>query len=136
MIKRNLFIPYLSAITAMGSGFEIKEGELILKINPSIYPLERVCATAYVFLDKYYFILDGDKEKEIIVKVKPKNANQDLEKFAYVFFEELLSITNYFNQLEKTKDIIKIVLQRALFSVTPAPHDKEQEKQIEKILQE
>ncbi|HLD87399.1 MAG TPA: hypothetical protein VJB12_05025 [Candidatus Nanoarchaeia archaeon] len=45
----------------MGSGWEIKDEEAILRINPSVYPLERVYATAYIFLDKYYFLLDGDK---------------------------------------------------------------------------
>ena len=119
----------------MGSGFEIKNGELVLRINPNIYPLERVYATAYIFLGKYHFILDGDKEKEIIVKVKSKDSKQDMDKFAHEFFEEILSITNYFNQLEKNKDIIKIVLQKALFSVTPKPLGKEEEKQMEKILQ-
>lgn len=117
----------------MGSGFEIKEGELILRINPKVYSLERVYSTAYVFLGKYYFILDGDKEKEIIIKIKPKDPKQNLEKFAYRFFEEMLSITNYFNQLEKNKDIIKMVLQRALFSINPTPLTGEQEKEIQNL---
>ena len=120
----------------MGSGFEIKGGELVLRINPKVYPLERVYATAYVFLDKYYFILDGDKDKEIIIKIKSKNPKQDLEKFAYKFFEEMLSITNYFNQFEKNKDIIKMILQKALFSLTPDPLEKEQEEEIKKLEEE
>jgi len=120
----------------MGSGFEIKNGELILKINPKVYPLERVYATAYIFLDKYYFILDGDKEKEIILKVKPKDQKQNMEKFSYEFFEEMLSITNYFNQYEKNKDMIKLILQRALFSLIPEPASKELEKEYEKLHQE
>jgi len=120
----------------MGSGFEIKGNELVLRINPKVYPLERVYATAYVFLDKYYFILDGDKETEIIVRIKPKNPKQDLEEFAYKFFEEILSITNYFNQFEKNKDIIKMILQKALFSLTPDSLEKEQEEEIKKLEEE
>ncbi|MBI2134883.1 hypothetical protein HYU09_02755 [Candidatus Woesearchaeota archaeon] len=120
----------------MGSGFEVKNGELVLRINPEVYSLERVYATAYIFLDKYYFILDGDKNKEIIVKIKPKDAKQDLEKFAYKFFEEMLSITNYFNQFEKNKDVISMVLQRALFSITPKPLTGKEDKEIKKLDEE
>lgn len=117
----------------MGSGFEIKEGEAILKINPKVYPLERVYATAYIFLDKWHIILDGDKDSEIILKARPKNGKDDPEGFANRFFEEMLSITNYFNQLEKNKDVINLVLQRALFSVTPPPLTPEQQKEIQKL---
>jgi His-Xaa-Ser system protein HxsD len=120
----------------MGSGFEIKGDELVLRINPKVYPIEKVYATAYIFLDKFYFILDGDKEKEVIVRIKPKEPKQDLEKFAHRFFEEMISITNYFNQFEKNKDIIKIVLQRALFSTIPTPLGKEQEEKIKKLEEE
>lgn len=118
----------------MGTGFEIKGDELILRINPKIYPVDRIYATAYVFLDKYYFIFDGDREKEVVLRIKPKQ-KADLEKFAFEFFEEMLSITNYFNQFEKNRDVINMVLQRALFSVAPQPLSKEEQRQIEKILQ-
>ena len=120
----------------MGSGFEAKDGELILKVNPKIYPLERIYATAYVFLDKYYFIFDGDKEKEVILRVKPKNPEQNMEKFAYDFFEEMLSITNYFNQLEKNKDVINLVVKRALFSLIPDPENKELEEEFDRLHKE
>lgn len=120
----------------MGSGFEAKDGELILKVNPKIYPLERIYATAYVFLDKYYFIFDGDREKEIILRVKPKNPEKNMEKFAYDFFEEMLSTTNYFNQLEKNKDVINMIVKRALFSLIPEPKNKELEEEFEKLQQE
>ncbi|HII64068.1 TPA: hypothetical protein HA295_04765 [Candidatus Woesearchaeota archaeon] len=111
----------------MGSGFEVKDGKLRIRINPQVYPLERVYATAYVFLDRFYFILDGDRDKEIILEIVPKDKAQDLEKFAYEFFEEMLSITNYFNQFDRNKEVIGLVLQRALFSVVPEqqkPEDK------------
>ena len=122
----------------MGSGWEIKDEEAILRINPSVYPLERVYATAYIFLDKYYFLLDGDKEKEIIVNVKPKEPKtaKELERFANRFFEEMLSITNYFNQLERNREMINLILQRALFSVTPKPLSLEEKEALERIDEE
>ncbi len=103
----------------MGSGYSIQDGELTLRINSKVYSLERTYATLYVFLDRFYFILDGDKDSEIKVLAKPKNAAENLDKFALDFFEELLSISNYFNQFEKNKEIIGMVIQRALFSAVP-----------------
>ena len=116
----------------MGSGFQIKNGELVIRLNPKVYSLERVYATAYIFLDKYFFILDGDKEKEILVIIKPKDKNQNLEEFAHKFFEEILSITNYFNQLEKNKDVINMIIKRALFSLTLTELNKAEKEEIEK----
>jgi His-Xaa-Ser system protein HxsD len=116
----------------MGSGFDVKGGELVLRLNPKVYPLERVYATLYVFLDRFYFILDGDKDKEIVVYAKPKRSQENLEAFAHDFFEEMLSITNYFNQFERNKDVIGMLLQRALFSAVPKAEEKpiEQPSQV------
>lgn len=117
----------------MGSGYEIRDGELVLRINPSVYSLDKVYATAYIFLDKFYFVFDGDKNSEIIVRVKPKVQGQDLDKFSDRFFEELLSISNYFNLFEKNKELLSLVLQRALFSVTPPPISPKEQEAIENI---
>jgi His-Xaa-Ser system protein HxsD len=107
----------------MGSGFEVSDGEIVLRLNTKVYPIERIYATLYIFLDKFYFILDGDRETEVVVYAKPKKSTEDLEQFSRAFFEELLSITNYFNQFEKNKEIIGMVVQRALFSVVPDSSD-------------
>jgi hypothetical protein len=118
----------------MGSGFEVKGGELVLRFNTSVYTLERIYATLYIFLDRYYFVLDGDKASEVVVYAQPKKGTETdeaLEAFAREFFEEILSITNYFNQFEKNKEIIGMAIQRALFSVVP-----QQEEPMTKISKE
>ncbi len=120
----------------MGSGHEIKDGELVLRFNPSVYSLDRIYATAYIFLDKYYFVFDGEKDKEIILKAKPKKKDTDLESFSKAFFEELHSQTNYFNLLEKNRDIITLIIQRALFSLEPDPLNAQAEQVLEQLLQE
>ena len=117
----------------MGSGFEVKNNELILRINPKVYSIERVYATAYIFLDRFYFIFDGDKDKEIIIRIKPKGQKTDLEAFANQFFEEMVSISNYFSQFERNREIINIVLQRALFSVAPKPLTPEEKEALENL---
>jgi len=120
----------------MGSGFEIKDNVLVLRVNPKVYPIERIYATAYVFLDKYYFIFDGDKDKEVILKVRPKSGRANLEKFGDEFFEEMLSITNYFKQYDQNKDVIKLILQRALFSLVPEKPSDDLEKEFGKLQKE
>jgi His-Xaa-Ser system protein HxsD len=108
----------------MGSGFELNDDGVVLHLNPKVYPLERVYAVLYIFLDRFYFTLDGDKHTCIIISAKPKRNQENLEKFAHEFFEEMISVTNYFNQFERNKDIIGMLIQRALFSVVPQRGEK------------
>ena len=116
------------------TGYEVKDGKLEIKVNPKVYNLEMLYSTAYVFLDDYFFMMDGD-DNEIVLTVKPRKG-QDLEKFADIFMNELVSITNYFNQLEKNKDVINAVLQRALFSASPKLVEDAEEQEINKLLEE
>jgi len=116
----------------MQSRFEIENDELLLYLNPRVYNLERIYATAYIFIDRFYFIFDGDPNTEILIRAIPKKKT-DLGAFAKLFFEELLSISNYFLMLEKNKDIVTAVLKRALFSITPTPLNQEQEESIKKL---
>jgi len=118
----------------MGSGFEVKDGEVIIRINTQVYPLARIYAAAYTFMDRYFFILDAENENEVVVRIKPKDPSKSLEEIPHEFFEEILSITNYFSQLEQNKDIIQLIMRRALFSVTPQPLTKEKEQEMDKIL--
>ena len=115
-----------------------KEGELLLRINPKVYSLDRVYATAYVYLDKYYFLFDGDPATEILVRITPKKTmpQTELEKFGKDFMNELISISNYFNQFNQNKDVINAVLQRALFSASPKLIEEAEETEINKILEE
>jgi len=123
------------------SDFEYKEGELIININPKVYSLDMVYATAYAYLDRYYFLFDGNPDTEIVVKVsgKKKNDIQEVAKlqwFGNEFMNELISISNYFKQLELNKDVVNAVLQRALFSAAPKLVEQAEEEEINKILAE
>lgn len=120
----------------MGTSVEIKEGEVVLSINPKTYTLERVYATAYVFLDSCYVLFDGDPATQIIVRLKPKSASMNLEELGRTFMNELISISNYFLQFEQNKDVINAVLQRALFSASPKLVAQAEEAEINRILEE
>ena len=54
-----------------------------MKINPNLYSLEVIYSAAYAFLNKAYILLDGNPEKEILVKLKSKS-NEDPEKLGRV----------------------------------------------------
>ena len=105
---------------------DIKDGFVVLEINPKVYDLEVIYSAAYVFLDNTYVLLDGDPETNIIVKLKPKE-EQDLEKLGMEFFNELVNHTDYKNRAEKAKGITEMILQRALITNDPSLAKKREE---------
>jgi len=93
-------------------------------VNPKIYPLDVIYSAAYVFLDDFYIILDGDPEKRVIIKLFPKKtSNKDNEDIEKKFHNELVNYAFYKKQGEKNADIRKSIIQRALltteFSLEP-----------------
>ncbi len=89
------------------------ENSVEIKINPRLYPLEVIYSAAYVFLDKAYITLDGDPEKEIIVKLKPKQHCKN-EKLKEEFKNELVNYCFYKTHSEKYENLRTTILQRAL----------------------
>ena len=103
------------------------EGEsAIIRINGKLYPIGAVYSAAYVFLDKAYLILDGDPEKEIIVKIKPKQGNSS-EELAREFLNELLNYADYEKRARETKTIRQILLGRALLTSSAKAYKKDKE---------
>jgi len=95
---------------------EEEKNQVVVSINPKIYPLEVIYSAAYVFLDKFYTIIDGDPETEIIVKLKAKEptSREDLEKAAFEFQNELVNYSVYVVQAARNKDIRKAIVEAAL----------------------
>lgn len=95
---------------------EKEKNQVVISINPKIYPLEVIYSAAYVFLDKFYTIIDGDPETEIIIKLKAKEpaSKEDLEKAAFEFHNELVNYSVYVVQAARNKDIRKAIVERAL----------------------
>lgn len=94
---------------------KIKDGIHYVSINPMIYPLEVIYTASYVFLDRAYIVIDGDPEKEIIVKIRPKDKDGN-EKIGLEFNNELINYLEYKTNLEQNKEIRQIILQRALMT--------------------
>jgi len=93
-----------------------KENQIIISINPKIYPLEVIYSAAYMFLDKAYIIIDGNPETEIIVTMKAKKGmnKSELEKIGLNFHNELINYSVYVVQAARNNDIRKAIVERAL----------------------
>jgi His-Xaa-Ser system protein HxsD len=92
------------------------ENYLVVSLNPRIYSLDVIYSAAYIFMDKAYLIISGDPEKEIIVEMRPKDENIELEKLGYEFNNEIINYSVYKTQTEKNKDIRNAIVQRALLT--------------------
>jgi His-Xaa-Ser system protein HxsD len=99
--------------------FEKKGDSFLIYVNPKTVPLEVVYSAAYVFLDKAYIVIDGNPDKEIIVKIRPKK-EADGEKLPLEFNNELVKYCEYKANCENNKELRQIILQRALLSNDPA----------------
>ena len=86
----------------------------IVKINPKIYNMEIIYSAAYILIDKAFIILDGDPEKEVLVEIRKKNKEDNLEELIIEFNEELLNYAVYINQANRTNVIREILLNKAL----------------------
>ena len=102
-----------------------KKNELVIFLNPKIYPLEAIYGSCYVFIDRAYLFLDGNPEKEIKVFIKGKKElnPKELKKLAGEFKNELLNYTLRLSIAKNTKKIRETIVERALFSVLP--HEEE-----------
>lgn len=98
---------------------EIKNGSVLLTVNPKIYPLDTIYSAAYVFLDRAYILLDGNPDEIILVQIKPKAA-EDLQRLGCEFNNELLNYADYHSRAEHTQKIRELILQRALITNDPS----------------
>jgi len=114
-----------------------KKNELVVSLNPEIYPLEAVYGACYVFIDRAYLFLDGNPEKEIKVFLKGKEElnQKELEKLAGEFKNELLNYTLRLTIAKNTKKIRETIVEKALFSALPHEEIVAEEKE-EKIFEE
>lgn len=122
----------------MASNIKVEEGSVIVNINPKLYGLETVYSAAYVFLDRAYIMLDGDPEKEIVVKLKAKK-EEDLEKLGSEFFNELINYADYQKRAEQTKKIREMLMERALITNDPSvigDSASEEDKEFDDLTEE
>ncbi len=81
-------------------------------LNKNIYPLDIILSASYSLTEKAYFLFDENKEENIVVDIAPKGGNEAT--IENEFREALLNCLNFKKQVDSTKEIRKMVLQRAL----------------------
>lgn len=111
-----------------------KENLVIIHIDTKIFPLEVIYSAAYMFLDKYYVMLDGDPKKRIDIQIKPKKKMKvDFEKLVGEFNNELINYSVYAIQAARTNAIREALIKRAMESVEKES-SKEEESESEEDL--
>ena len=110
--------------------------EDIIEINTKIYPMDVIYSAAYVFLDRAYLFLEGDPEKQITIKIRPKE-EESIEKLKGDFNNELINYANHKNLAKESKNIREMIVERALATNDPSViEDAEFDKIMEDINEE
>ena len=109
--------------------------EQTVKINPKLYNISSLYSAAYVFLDRAYFLFEGDPEKEIEVKITAREG-EDPELISKEFLNELINYSNYSENLKINQDTVKLIIEKALFSASPALMEEAEEKEIQELIED
>ena len=106
-----------------------------LQVNPQLYSKEIIYAATYVFLNDAYFMLEGDPEQQITIKIIEK-AGKDPEEVKHELMNEMINYASYFTKLRENKDVMKMILEKAMFSASPALVEQAEEQEIQELLKE
>jgi len=105
------------AIGSFSQGnIEINKDEcyVLVSVNPRVYPLDVVLSSAYIFTDHCYVLVDGDPVEELIVELRPKDKNNDLELLGMSFNNELINYANYAIQAVKNAKLREEIIKKVL----------------------
>lgn len=107
-----------------------EEGSVSFQVDKGLYPLKAIYRTAYLFTDRYYIGLDQN-EKVYIISLSGKDKKivyEDVGEFQNELLNQSLNeIVN-----EKTRDIRKLIVTRALYSAFVPEEENEYEGMQEK----
>ena len=105
-----------------------------IKVNKKAYSLRAIYSAAYVFLDKFYIMVDEDKNYYLI-NVKGKDSGIS-ENDALEVDNQLVNYERYFSMLKENNEVAKLIIQRSLFSASPKFLQEAEEKEIEDLIKE
>ena len=91
------------------------DNSILLNVNSAVYPLDVIFSVSYIFIEDNYIVLDKEKDN-ILVQIKPKNRNNNLNRLAGKFFNELATYTEYKNQLGKNRHVRDDIIKKVLLS--------------------
>lgn len=90
-----------------------KTGNVVVSVNPKIYPMTTIFSAAYVLVDKAWVLIDGDPNEEIIVQLRRKDSKINLEELGRQFNNELVNYSVYNAQVEKNAVLRGMIIQKA-----------------------
>ncbi len=88
--------------------------ESLLRLNPKIYGLDIVYKACYVLLDRAFFLLDGDPEKEILIYITPKDSSISAGLIKNELQDELINYLDHKVRFQDTKNLREIILSKAM----------------------
>jgi len=104
-----------------------KTGNVVISVNPKIYPMNTIFSAAYILVDKAWVLIDGDPNEEIIVQLRRKDKKINLEELGRQFNNELVNYSVYNAQVEKNAVLRGMIIQKA-FETQSKEQDVESEK--------
>lgn len=96
-----------------------KNNKASISLNSRIYPLDVIHFATYMLMEKATVIIEGDPDKELLVKINIKDNKSKIRNLVEDFFSELSNYSVYKIMSEKNKDIKEMLLQRALYASSP-----------------
>lgn len=120
----------------MKMNFVKSDGWIGVPVNIKLYPLQSLHSAGYSFMDRAYVRFDEESENNVVAWLKAKENNAELDQIALDFSQELLNYAHYFSSLKTNAEGMKMLLQRALFSASPALVKEAEEKEIEDLIKE
>lgn len=96
------------------NNFEIKEKEVLVEINTKTYNFEVILTTIYPLLEENYIIIDGDKDKIIKLRIKPKRSDIDKEELVGKFFNRLNLNLIHQSKMKENKEYVDTIMKTSL----------------------
>jgi len=112
------------------------KGYLRLNLATELYSLATIYAASYVFLERSYVYLDKDSNGRIIIYLFAKNKKDNLKRLGMDFCNELLNYAHYHTSLKANAEVMKTLIQRALFSASPSLIADMSAREIEQLGQQ
>jgi len=93
-----------------------EEGAVRASINPKIYSMSVIYSAAHSLTNRNYVLIDGDREIEVVVEIKPFDRRENLEELGRIFNNRLLSYQLAEQKRIENMAIKQLILYRALMT--------------------
>lgn len=103
----------------MSFGYQIEsQRDVILEVDETLYPLDAIYGTCYLFVDRCYVFLERAEDKKVRIRLRAKSetSSEVLEALVGEFANELLNQVLRFKVSEATAQLREYTMARAFVS--------------------